>query len=31
MSNCDYNTKFKGIDSISEDLLLNILETNFKM
>lgn len=31
MSNCDYNTCFKGINNISEDLLLNILEANFKM
>ena len=31
MSSCDSNTKFKGVDSISQDLLLNILETNFKM
>jgi len=31
MSNCDPNTRFKGINSISEDLLLNILEANFKM
>ena len=28
---CQYNTCFKSIKSISEDLLLNILETNFKM
>jgi hypothetical protein len=31
MSDCNTNTKFKGVDSISQDLLLNILETNFKM
>jgi hypothetical protein len=31
MSNCDYNTCFKGINNISEDLLLNIVEANFKM
>ena len=31
MSICDYNTKFKGVNSISQDLLLNILESNFKM
>lgn len=31
MSNCDPNTTFKGISNISEDLLLNILESNFKM
>lgn len=31
MSSCDPNTKFKGIDSIGQDLLLNILESNFKM
>jgi hypothetical protein len=32
MSNsCDYNTCFKGINNISEDLLLNILEANLKM
>lgn len=31
MSNCDYNTCFKGVNNISEDLLLNILEANFKM
>lgn len=28
---CTYNTCFKGVNSISEDLLLNILESNFKM
>lgn len=27
---CQHNTTFKGINSISEDLLLNILESNFK-
>lgn len=31
MSNCDANTKFKGVDNIAQDLLLNILESNFKM
>ena len=31
MSNCDYNTCFKGVDNISQDLLLNIMEANFKM
>jgi len=31
MSSCDHNICFKGINSISEDLLLNILESNFKM
>lgn len=31
MSTCDTNTKFKGINNISQDLLLNILEVNFKM
>lgn len=31
MSNCDINTKFKGVDNIAQDLLLNILEANFKM
>jgi len=31
MSNCDINSCFKGIDNISQDLLLNILEANFKM
>lgn len=31
MSNCAYNTEFKGIQNISEDLLLNILESNFKL
>ena len=31
MSNCHYNTCFKGVQNISEDLLLNILEANFKM
>lgn len=30
MSNCEINTCFKGINNISEDLLLNILESNFK-
>jgi hypothetical protein len=28
---CQYNIQFKGVSSISEDLLLNILESNFKM
>ena len=28
---CQLNTCFKGISNISEDLLLNILEANFKM
>lgn len=27
---CNYNIGFKGINNISEDLLLNILESNFK-
>jgi len=27
---CNYNTEFKNINSISEDLLLNILESNLK-
>lgn len=31
MSICDYLTTFKGINSISDDLLLNIIESNFKM
>jgi hypothetical protein len=31
MSNCDHNTKFKGVSNIAQDLLLNILEANFKM
>jgi len=31
MSNCDYNSCFKGINNISQDMLLNILEANFKM
>jgi hypothetical protein len=31
MNSCNYNTKFKSISNISEDLLLNILESNFKM
>jgi hypothetical protein len=31
MSTCDPNTKFKGVDNIAQDLLLNILEANFKM
>jgi hypothetical protein len=28
---CDLNNKFKGIENISDELLLNILESNFKM
>lgn len=28
---CQYNTCFKGVDNISQELLLNILESNFKM
>lgn len=31
MSTCEHNTTFKGVNNISEDLLLNILEANFKM
>jgi hypothetical protein len=31
MSICDYLTTFKGVNSISDDLLLNIIESNFKM
>ena len=31
MTNCNHNTQFKGVSSISNDLLLNILESNFKM
>lgn len=31
MNICDFNQKFKGVSSITEDLLLNILESNFKM
>jgi len=30
MSICNINTTFKNIDNIAEDLLLNILESNFK-
>lgn len=30
MVNCNNNTCFKGVNSISEDFLLNILESNFK-
>lgn len=30
MSNCDYNVCFKGVNSISQELLLNILESNLK-
>lgn len=31
MSTCEHNVTFKGINNISEDLLLNIIEANFKM
>ena len=31
MSSCDFNSCFKGVDNISQDLLLNIIEANFKM
>lgn len=31
MTNCNPNTLFKGVNSISQDLLLNILEANFKL
>jgi hypothetical protein len=31
MSNCNLDSCFKGINNISEDLLLNIVEANFKM
>ncbi len=31
MTNCEHNIVFKGVNSISQDLLLNILEANFKM
>jgi len=31
MSTCNNNTTFKGVNNISQDLLLNILEANFKM
>ena len=31
MTNCQNNISFKGVNSINEDLLLNILEANFKM
>lgn len=31
MTECSHNTKFKGVDNIGQDLLLNILESNFKM
>ena len=31
MTNCSIDTKFKGINNIAQDLLLNILEANFKM
>jgi hypothetical protein len=30
MSNCGYSTSFKGVDNISQDLLLNIVESNLK-
>lgn len=28
---CGYNTQFKNVDNITEDFLLNILESNFKI
>jgi hypothetical protein len=31
MSICDYLTTFKSVNSINDDLLLNIIESNFKM
>jgi len=31
MSSCDFNSCFKGVNNISQDLLLNIVEANFKM
>jgi hypothetical protein len=31
MTNCNLDSCFKGINNISQDLLLNILEANFKM
>lgn len=31
MTNCNIDTKFKGVNNIAQDLLLNILEANFKM
>lgn len=31
MSTCQHNTTFKGVNNISQDLLLNIVEANFKM
>jgi hypothetical protein len=31
MNICDYNTTFKGINNISQDLLLNVVESNFKI
>jgi hypothetical protein len=31
MNICDYNTCFKSINNINEDLILNILESNLKM
>lgn len=30
-NNCNDNTTFKGVNNISEDLLLNVLEANLKM
>jgi len=27
---CEFNSQFKSISNITEDLLLNIIETNFK-
>lgn len=31
MSNCNYNTQFKEVTKITDDFLLNILESNFKL
>ncbi len=31
MTQCQYNTCFQNVNSISEDLILNIIEANFKM
>lgn len=31
MSICNYNTTFKGVNNISQDFLLNIVESNFKI
>lgn len=31
MTDCYHNTKFKGVNNIGQDLLLNVLESNFKM